>query len=115
MTDTIARDIASTLNACGLQHFFMLTGGDQPLWIALRDAGIRMVVARSEASAVYMADGFARASGKAAVAYGQAGPGAANVAAALADPDNYRIDRTRFLSWPMVSQKTLDIYRSVLN
>jgi acetolactate synthase-1/2/3 large subunit len=86
MTETIARDIASTLRACGLEHFFMLTGGDQPLWIALRDAGIRMVVARSEASAVYMADGFARASGKPAIAYGQAGPGAANVAAALADP-----------------------------
>jgi acetolactate synthase-1/2/3 large subunit len=86
MTATIARDIAATLKGCGLAHFFMLTGGDQPLWIALRDAGIRMLVARSEASAVYMADGFARASGGPAVAYGQAGPGAANVAAALADP-----------------------------
>jgi len=85
MTATIARDIAATLKACGLEHFFMLTGGDQPLWIALRDAGIRMLVARSEASAVYMADGYARATGGPAVAYGQAGPGAANVAAALAD------------------------------
>jgi acetolactate synthase-1/2/3 large subunit len=44
-----------------------------------------MVVARSEASAVYMADGYARASGRVAPAYGQAGPGAANIAAALAD------------------------------
>jgi len=51
----------------------------------LRDQGIRMVVGRSEASAVYMADGYARASGKVGLTYGQAGPGAANVAAALSD------------------------------
>ncbi len=85
MTQTVATDIASTLKACGIKQFFMLTGGDQPLWIALRDAGIKMIVARSEAGAVYMADGYARASGTPAVTYGQAGPGAANVAAALAD------------------------------
>nr|GAJ37969.1 probable acetolactate synthase large subunit [Bradyrhizobium sp. DOA9] len=81
----MAADIAMALKNEGVENFFLLTGGDQPLWIALRDAGIRMVVARSEPSAVYMADGYARASGRVAPAYGQAGPGAANVAAALAD------------------------------
>src|SRR5262245_54591935 len=85
MSGNVATDIAVSLKDAGIENFFLLTGGDQPLWIALRDAGIRMVVARSEASAVYMADGYARASGRAAPAYGQAGPGAANVAAALAD------------------------------
>jgi acetolactate synthase I/II/III large subunit len=85
MTHTVATGIASTLKSCGVDHFFMLTGGDQPLWIALRDAGVAMIVARSEPGAVYMADGYARASGKPTVTYGQAGPGAANVAAALAD------------------------------
>lgn len=86
MANLIAGDIAATLRGCGIEHFFMLTGGDQALWIALRDAGIRSLVARSEASAVYMADGYARASGGPAIAYGQAGPGAANAAAAMADP-----------------------------
>lgn len=81
----LADELALTLRSCGVENFFMLTGGDQPLWIALRDHRIRMVVARSEASAVYMADGYARASRKVGVTYGQAGPGAANVAAALAD------------------------------
>ncbi|GGI25899.1 MULTISPECIES: thiamine pyrophosphate-binding protein [Bradyrhizobium] len=85
MTNNVATDITAALKHAGVENFFLLTGGDQPLWIALRDAGIRMVVARSEASAVYMADGYARASGRVAPAYGQAGPGAANVAAALAD------------------------------
>lgn len=82
---TVATEIAATFKTLGVDRLFMLTGGDQPLWIALRDAGIKMVVGRSEASAVYMADGYARASGSAAATYGQAGPGAANVAAALAD------------------------------
>lgn len=82
---TVAGEIASTLKDAGVERLFLLTGGDQPLWIALRDAGIKMVVGRSEPSAVYMADGYARASGKVGVTYGQAGPGAANVAAALAD------------------------------
>lgn len=84
-TINVANEVALTLKACGVESFFMLTGGDQPLWIALRDAGIKMVVARSEPAAVYMADGYARAGNRAGVTYGQAGPGAANVAAALAD------------------------------
>lgn len=82
---TVATEIAATFKKAGVDRLFLLTGGDQPLWIALRDAGIKMLVGRSEPSAVYMADGYARASGQVAATYGQAGPGAANVAAALAD------------------------------
>lgn len=85
MNNTVAFKVASVLKSCGMEKFFMLTGGDQPLWIALHEHGIQMVVGHSEASAVYMADGYARATGRPAVTYGQAGPGAANVAAALAD------------------------------
>jgi acetolactate synthase I/II/III large subunit len=86
MKTTVALAIADRLTSFGTEYFFLLTGGDQPLWIALHDAGIKMVLAHSEFSAVYMADGYARASGKPGITYGQAGPGAANVAAALADP-----------------------------
>ncbi len=82
----VAEALVDRLKGYGVEYFFLLTGGDQPLWIALHNAGIKMVVARSEFSAVYMADGFARASRKPSIAYGQAGPGAANVASALADP-----------------------------
>lgn len=85
MKTTVARAIADRLAGSGVENFFLLTGGDQPLWIALRDRGIRMLLARSESGAAYMADGYARASGKPGLTYGQAGPGAANVAAALAD------------------------------
>ena len=37
------------------------------------------------------------------------------MAAALADPKRYRADRSKFLSWPTVGEKTLAIYRSILN
>ena len=86
MKMTVAAALVDRLIAIGTKYFFLLTGGDQPLWIALHDAGVKMVLARSEFSAVYMADGYARASGRPGITYGQAGPGAANVAAALADP-----------------------------
>ncbi len=86
MAQNVAQKLASTFKACGVDKFFMLTGGDQALWIALHEAGIKMIVGHSEPSAVYMADGYTRAAGRPSVTYGQAGPGAANVAAALADP-----------------------------
>ena len=86
MKKTVAVALVDRLIAFDIEYFFLLTGGDQPLWIALHDAGVKMVLARSEFSAVYMADGYARASGRPGITYGQAGPGAANVAAALADP-----------------------------
>ena len=40
-----------------------MTGRDNRLWIALEAVGIRQVLARSEAAAVYMADGYARLKG----------------------------------------------------
>lgn len=83
---SVAQAIAQTLKAYGAKHFFLLTGGDQDLWIALRDAGIQMVLARSERSAVYMADAYARLTGKPAFAYGQFGPGAAVLVGGVVDP-----------------------------
>lgn len=70
----------------GVQHFFLVTGGDNSLWIALRRHGIRQILARSEASAVYMADAYARITGRPTFVYGQYGPGAGNVAGALPEP-----------------------------
>lgn len=63
-----------------------MTGGDNSIWIALRKAGITQILARSEASAVYMADAYARLTGLPTFVYGQYGPGAGNVAGALPEP-----------------------------
>ena len=82
----VAQTIAQTLKAYGTEYFFFVTGGDQDLWIALDDAGIRLINCRSEKAATYMADGYARVSGKPGFVYGQYGPGVSNVAAGLADP-----------------------------
>jgi acetolactate synthase-1/2/3 large subunit len=83
---SVAQTIAQTLKAYDTKYFFQVTGGDQALWIALEEAGIQMIPCRSEKGAVYMADGYARISGKPGFVYGQYGPGVSNVAAGLADP-----------------------------
>jgi acetolactate synthase-1/2/3 large subunit len=82
---TVAESIARTLKAYGTEKFFCLCGGDHELWYALDDVGIEIVNCRSEDAAVYMADGYARMTGKPGFVYGQRGPGVANVAGSLAD------------------------------
>jgi acetolactate synthase-1/2/3 large subunit len=80
-----AQAVADELRALGVEHFFLMTGRDNRLWIALEALGIRHVLARSEASAVYMADAYARIRNQPTFVYGAYGPGAANVAGALAE------------------------------
>lgn len=86
VTIQAAATIALELQALGAEHFFLMTGRDNQLWIALESVGIRQVLARSEAAAVYMADGYARLRGRPTFVYGPYGPGAANVAGSLAEP-----------------------------
>jgi acetolactate synthase-1/2/3 large subunit len=81
----VAHAVARALKDSGIDRMFLITGGDLWLWRALRDYGIELCLARSEAASVVMADAYARVTGKPAAVYGQWGPGAANVAAALAD------------------------------
>lgn len=81
----VAETVAKTLKAYDTDYFFLVTGGDQALWIALQEADITMVSCRNEAAAVYMADAYARVSGKPGFVYGQFGPGVANVVGAMAD------------------------------
>jgi acetolactate synthase-1/2/3 large subunit len=83
---TAATAIALELQAIGVEHFFLMTGRDNQLWIALESLGIKQILARSEAAAVYMADGYARLRGRPTFTYGPYGPGAANVAGGLAEP-----------------------------
>ena len=77
--------VAQELRALGVEHLFLMTGRDNRLWIALESLGIQHVLARSEASAVYMADAYARIRNAPTFVYGAYGPGAANVAGALAE------------------------------
>ncbi|GAA0967578.1 acetolactate synthase catalytic subunit [Acrocarpospora macrocephala] len=81
----VADAVAETLRAQEIDVFFMLTGGDPALWTALQRQGIRMIPCRSEQGAAYMADGYARMTGRPTFVYGQHGPGSANISSALAD------------------------------
>ncbi len=82
---TVSEIVAKTLLAYDTRHFFCMMGGDHELWMSLHDAGIKLINCRSESGAVYMADGYARVTGKPGFVYGQRGPGVSNVAGALAD------------------------------
>ena len=78
--------IAKTVKKHGVSHFFHVSGGMISLFIEFENAGIDLVLARSEKAAAYMADGYSRVSYKPSVCYGQAGPGAINLAAGLSEP-----------------------------
>jgi acetolactate synthase-1/2/3 large subunit len=80
-----AAAIAKTMAGHGVEHFFHVSGGMISLFVELEDAGIDLVLARSEKAAAYMADGYSRISYKPGVCYGQAGPGAINLAAGISE------------------------------
>ena len=78
--------ILEALAAEGLGHLFMVPGGlvDPFLPALARQRKLTPVVAAHEGGAVYMADGYARASGSFGAALGIGGPGCCNMATAVA-------------------------------
>jgi len=78
--------ILEALAAEGLGHLFMVPGGlvDPFLPALARQKKLTPVVAAHEGGAVYMADGYARASGSFGAALGIGGPGCCNMATAVA-------------------------------
>lgn len=76
--------LAATLAAHGVEVAFGLHGGHlDPLLVASRRLGIRLVDTRHEAAAVHAADGYARVSGRVGVAFATAGAGFSNAVAGL--------------------------------
>ncbi len=81
-----AEYLARTLDAYGVTAvFFVPTILSRTLYEMEAHTGIRRVLAHGEKAAVYMADGYARASGRPGVCMAQT-VGAANLAAGLRDP-----------------------------
>ncbi|MGH8671949.1 MAG: thiamine pyrophosphate-binding protein, partial [Burkholderiales bacterium] len=77
------------LERIGVQYVFGIPGGAiEPLYNALarseRRGGLRAVVARHEAGAAFMADGYARETGKLGVCCSTTGPGATNMITGVA-------------------------------
>ncbi|RME51819.1 MAG: thiamine pyrophosphate-binding protein [Caldilineae bacterium] len=81
---TVAAFMADALWAAGVRYVFGMPGGETVhLLEALRRRGIAFELVHHETSAVFMADGMARASGKPGVALTTLGPGALNAVAGL--------------------------------
>src|SRR5260221_10747539 len=80
--------ILGALAAEGLGHLFMVPGGlvDPFLPALARQKKLTPVVAAHEGGAVYMADGYARASGSFGAALGIGGPRCCNMATTAAAP-----------------------------
>src|SRR4051794_17908383 len=83
---TVAELIIARLAELGVSHVFGYPGGQlTPIYDALyRQSEIRHVLARHEQAAAFMADGYARATGRPGVCLAVCGPGVYNAATALA-------------------------------
>jgi acetolactate synthase-1/2/3 large subunit len=85
----VAELIVGCLEQAGVEYVFGVPGGAvEPLYNALarsaRRGGPRPVVARHEAGAAYMADGYARETGRLGVCVSTSGPGATNLLTGIA-------------------------------
>jgi acetolactate synthase-1/2/3 large subunit len=76
--------LARTLAASGLTHVFWVDAVLRRTLIELGTLGVTRVLAHSEKAAAYMADGYARVSGRPGLCFAQS-VGAANLAAGLQD------------------------------
>jgi acetolactate synthase-1/2/3 large subunit len=77
--------LLETLEAYGVQHVFGIPGvHNVELYRGLPGSGIRHVVGRHEQGLGFMADGYARASGRPGVCFTITGPGLTNIATAMA-------------------------------
>lgn len=81
--------LVAYLEQLGIDTVFGIPGGAiEPLYNALarseRRGGVRHVLARHEAGAAFMADGYARETGKIGVCIATSGPGATNLITAVA-------------------------------
>ena len=77
--------LARTIHATGTTHVFWVDAVLRRTLVELGVLGVTRVLAHTEKSAVYMADGYARISGRPALCFAQS-VGAANLAAGLQDP-----------------------------
>jgi acetolactate synthase-1/2/3 large subunit len=81
--------IVSYLEALGVEYVFGVPGGAiEPLYnalaVSMRRGGPRPVLARHEAGAAFMADGYARETGRLGVCCATSGPGATNLLTGVA-------------------------------
>jgi acetolactate synthase-1/2/3 large subunit len=83
-TLTGAERLVKCMEAQGVEYIFGLSGGAaMPIFDALVDSKIKLILTRHEQGATHMADGYARATGKPGVVLVTSGPGATNTVTGL--------------------------------
>jgi acetolactate synthase-1/2/3 large subunit len=81
---TGAEKLVQCLEREGVEYIFGLSGGAAiPIFDALVDSKIKLILVRHEQGATHMADGFARATGRPGVVLVTSGPGATNTVTGL--------------------------------
>ncbi len=88
-TMDIADLLVAYLDQLGIEYIFGVPGGAiEPLYNAMarsaRAGGVKHILARHEAGAAFMADGYARETGKIGVCCATSGPGATNLITGVA-------------------------------
>jgi len=83
-TPTGGEKIIQCLEREGVEYVFGLSGGAaMPIFDALVDSSVKLILVRHEQGGTHMADGYARATGKAGVVLVTSGPGATNTVTGL--------------------------------
>ena len=83
-TPTGGEKIIQCLEREGVEYVFGLSGGAAlPIFDALVDSKIQLVLVRHEQGATHMADGYARSTGRPGVVLVTSGPGATNTVTGL--------------------------------
>ncbi len=83
-TMTGARFLAETLREYGVTHVFFVPAIIRRALVEMEDVGIKRIISHGEKSAAYMADAYARVTGKPGLCFAQS-VGAVNLAAGLQD------------------------------
>ena len=74
-----AKSLIESLEKCGVEYIFGYPGGAaMPIFDALYDSKLKLILVRHEQGATHMADGYARATGKPGIVLVTSGPGATN-------------------------------------
>ena len=81
---TGARFLAETLREYGVTHVFFVPAIIRRALVEMEDVGIQRIISHGEKSAAYMADAYARVTGKPGLCFAQS-VGAVNLAAGLQD------------------------------
>lgn len=83
---TVSQALAKMIHAYGAEYAFTLTGAPQNPHIDLQNReGVKVILGRSERSALAMADAYARVTGKPTFGFVQFGPGATYLPASIID------------------------------